>query len=172
MADYVRGNPREQWPEVIAEGIMLHRRIDVITDSLSEVRQATRCFRAQTRRVAPITLDIVWDHFLSRHWIQLHPSQPLAKFLANAQAAITPHLPGTPEGFQQLNHHLWSEHWMERYADANRLQQVLNGMASRRPRLSALSQSWQDFMQNYTLFETLFWQFYPRMMKQATGHNL
>ncbi|WP_034912720.1 ACP phosphodiesterase [Erwinia sp. 9145] len=172
MADFVRGNPCADWPADIVEGILLHRRIDVMTDSLPEVLAAKRYFRAETRRVAPITLDVVWDHFLSLHWDTLHPALPLPRFLAQAQAAIRPDLPGTPARFQNLNRYLWRERWMERYAEAVYLQQVLSGMASRRPRLAALEASWQDFIDNYQVLNDFFWQFYPRMMELATQKKL
>lgn len=172
MADYVRGNIQQQWPAEVAAGISLHRRIDALTDSLPEVRTARQLFRPETRRVAPITLDVVWDHFLSRHWDKLAPDVPLQTFLSRAQRVIEPQLPGTPEGFQTLNHYVWRDRWMERYASAPYLQNVLRGMASRRPRLAALSESYYDFENNYQQLEDLFWQLYPQMMSQATRQNL
>ena len=63
LADFVRGNVEAQWPQPVVAGIALHRRIDVLTDNLPEVRSARQLFRAETRRVAPITLDVIWDHF-------------------------------------------------------------------------------------------------------------
>ncbi|MBO2025531.1 hypothetical protein J4733_08565 [Klebsiella pneumoniae] len=70
MADFVRGNPQGDYPAEIIDGIFMHRRIDV-TDNTAEVKEAREWFRPQTRRVAPITLDVMWDHFLSQHWAQL-----------------------------------------------------------------------------------------------------
>jgi len=172
MADFVRGNPHNDWPQPVAEGILLHRRIDVMTDSLPEVRAARRYFREETYRVAPITLDVIWDHFLARHWQQIAPEISLPTFLNQARAVIQPELPSTPERFQNLNRYLWTERWMENYADAAYLEKVLYGMASRRPRLAALSDSYQDFVAHYHQFDTLFWQFYPRMMAQAAQQQL
>lgn len=54
MADFVRGNPRGDYPAEIIDGIYMHRRIDVMTDNLAEVKEAREWFRPQTRRVAPI----------------------------------------------------------------------------------------------------------------------
>ncbi|GHK53826.1 hypothetical protein KPZU09_35620 [Klebsiella pneumoniae] len=71
MADFVRGNPQGDYPAEIIDGIFMHRRIDVMTDNPAEVKEAREWFRPQTRRVAPITLDVMWDHFLSQHWAQL-----------------------------------------------------------------------------------------------------
>lgn len=167
MADFVRGNPRGVWPDAVAEGILLHRRVDVMTDSLPEVRAAKAYFRDETRRVSPITLDVIWDHFISLHWNKIAPEISLPAFLSHAESVISPELPSTPARFQNLNHYLWRDRWMEQYADAFYLQGVLRGMASRRPRLVALADSWQDFIDNYQIFEDFFWQFYPRMTKLA-----
>jgi len=49
---------------------------------------------------------------------------------------------------------------------------VLNGMANRRPKLAALRDSYDDFVDNYALLERLFWQFYPRMMIDAQQKTL
>ncbi|MEM6160555.1 ACP phosphodiesterase [Erwinia sp. P6884] len=172
MADFVRGNPRDVWPVAVAEGILLHRRIDVMTDSLPEVRAAKAFFRDETRRVSPITLDVIWDHFLSLHWDKLQPEISLPAFLAHAESVIAPELSSTPVRFQNLNNYLWTDRWMEKYADAFYLQGVLSGMASRRPRLIALADSYHDFIDNYQVLEDFFWQFYPRMVKLAERKSL
>ena len=172
MADFVRGNPREVWSAEVAAGILLHRRIDVMTDALPEVRLARSYFRPETYRVSPIALDVIWDHFLSRHWDKIVPENLLPEFLRQARAEIKPHLATTPERFQNLNRYLWDDRWMEKYASAPYLQNVLAGMASRRPRLIALADCYQDFIDNYQRLEAIFWQFYPQMMAKAQRNLL
>lgn len=172
MADYVRGSPHHVWPEHIAQGIQLHRRIDVMTDSLPEVRTARALFRAETQRVAPVALDAIWDHFLSLHWDTIEPEISLPVFLANCYSVIQPELAATPEGFQTLNRHLWTDRWMEKYADAIWLENVFKGIASRRPRLVALIDSYQDFIDNYQNLSEIFWRFYPDMMNKAVQKRL
>lgn len=137
MADFVRGNPQGDYPAEIIDGIYMHRRIDVMTDNPAEVKEAREWFRPQTRRVAPITLDVMWDHFLSQHWTQLSPDLPLDEFVRYAERQIVPILPDSPPRFVNLNQYLWSERWLERYREMDFIQRVLNGMASRRPRLEA-----------------------------------
>ena len=172
LADFVRGNPQSDFPADIVDGIFMHRRIDVMTDNLPEVKAARDWFRPQTRRVAPITLDVMWDHFLSYHWARISPDMPLNEFVRYAQAQVTPVLPDSPPRFVNLNAYLWSERWLERYEDMDFIQSVLNGMASRRPRLDALRDSWQDLDTHYDKLEQQFWHFYPRMMAQATRREL
>ncbi|MCX8957963.1 ACP phosphodiesterase [Erwinia psidii] len=172
MADYVRGNPHGMWPEQIAQGIQLHRRIDAMTDSLPEVRAARALFRGQTWRVAPIALDIIWDHFLALQWNTIQPEISLPVFLADCHSVIHRELHTTPPRFRTLNEHLWTERWMEKYADVDWLKKVFSGIASRRPRLAALTESHQDFTDNYQNLSEIFWQFYPTMMKQAVRRQL
>lgn len=172
LADFVRGNPEESFPPDVVAGIHMHRRIDVLTDNLPEVREAREWFRSETRRVAPITLDVMWDHFLSRHWSQLSPDFPLQEFVCYAREQVMTILPDSPPRFINLNNYLWSEQWLVRYRDMDFIQNVLNGMASRRPRLDALRDSWYDLDAHYDALETRFWQFYPRMMAQASHKAL
>lgn len=172
LADFVRGNPCVQWPQPVAEGIMMHRRLDAMTDALPEVKEARLLFRAATRRVAPITLDVLWDHFLARHWQTLVPEMALADFSRLAEQAITPQVANTPEAFQSLNAVMWQERWLEHYADAARIERVLARMAARRPRLAALSDSYQDFVVHYPQLEALFFRFYPRLMAMAQAKTL
>ncbi|MGL5456141.1 ACP phosphodiesterase [Citrobacter telavivensis] len=172
LADFVRGNPQSNFAPDVVDGIFMHRRIDVMTDNLPEVREAREWFRSETRRVAPITLDVMWDHFLSRHWAQLSPDFPLQAFVHYAHAQVEIILPESPPRFVNLNNYLWSEKWLERYRDMDFIQDVLNGMASRRPRLDALRDSWYDLDTHYDALEARFWQFYPRMMTQARNKQL
>lgn len=172
LADFVRGNPENLYAPDVVAGIHMHRRIDVMTDNLPEVKVAREWFRPQTRRVAPITLDVMWDHFLSRHWAQLSPDFALDDFVRYARSQVATILPESPPRFVNLNNYLWAERWMERYRDMAFIQNVLNGMANRRPRLEALRDSWQDLDEHYTALEALFWDFYPRMMAQARARAL
>lgn len=172
LADFVRGNPATHYPPDVVEGIYMHRRIDVMTDNLPEVREAREWFRHETRRVAPITLDVMWDHFLSRHWTQISPDFPLQAFVGYAHAQVATILPDSPPRFVNLNDYLWSEKWLERYRDMDFIQNVLNGMANRRPRLDALRDSWYDLDAHYDALEERFWHFYPPMMAQAARKAL
>jgi acyl carrier protein phosphodiesterase len=172
LADFVRGNPQGNYSEQVIDGIFMHRRVDVMTDRLPQVLEAKRLFREEFRRVAPITLDVVWDHFLALHWQELEPEISLHSFVNRAQIEIVPMLPDSPERFQNLNAYMWQERWLERYAELPFIAKVLQGMANRRPKLGALAGSFNDIENNYTLIEQTFWQFYPQMIAQAKAKTL
>ncbi len=167
MADFVRGNPDGLYPSGVVAGIRMHRRIDTLTDSHPAVKTAKDLFSADYRRVAPIALDLVWDHFLARHWSRVEPEISLRRFVLQAEAAIMPALPRTPDAFRSLNAYLWRERWLERYAHRPFLAQALAGMASRRPRLAALGGIYPQIEQHYPALEACFWQLYPDMIQLA-----
>ncbi|MDN6018968.1 MAG: ACP phosphodiesterase [Enterobacterales bacterium] len=172
LADFVRGNPQGNYSDKVIDGIFMHRRVDVMTDRLPQVLEAKRFFREEFRRVAPITLDVVWDHFLALHWQELEPAISLQAFVNRAQIEIVPMLPDSPERFQNLNAYMWQERWLERYAELPFIAKVLQGMANRRPKLGALAGSFIDIENNYVLLEQTFWQFYPQMIAQAKAKTL
>ena len=172
LADFVRGNPQGSYPAPIIDGIFMHRRVDVMTDRLPQVLEAKRSFRQEFRRVAPITLDVVWDHFLALHWQELEPEISLNAFVNHARSEIVPMLPQSPERFQNLNAFMWQERWLERYAELPFIAKVLQGMANRRPKLGALAGSFVDIEDNYLQLEQTFWQFYPQMIAQAKAKTL
>lgn len=172
LADFVRGNPQGTYPAPIIDGIFMHRRVDVMTDRLPQVLEAKRYFRQEFRRVAPITLDVVWDHFLALHWQELEPEISLNAFVNHARSEIVPMLPQSPERFQNLNAFMWQERWLERYAELPFIAKVLQGMANRRPKLGALAGSFVDIEDNYLQLKQTFWQFYPQMIAQAKAKTL
>ncbi|PLR38658.1 ACP phosphodiesterase [Chimaeribacter californicus] len=171
-ADFVRGDPTHLYDQAVVEGIRMHRRVDSLTDSLPAVREARRLFSEEYRRVAPITMDVMWDHFLALHWQKLEADYTLPAFVNYAQGQISPNLPTLPEGFQQLNRVLWPERWLERYAGLPFIANVLAGMAARRPRLHQLKGSFVDIERNYPQFEAIFFDFYPQMMEKARHRQL
>ncbi|MBC8951625.1 ACP phosphodiesterase [Xenorhabdus sp. PB62.4] len=172
MADFVRGSPEGLFNSDIVAGIRMHRRVDSLTDRHPLVIEARHLFRCEYRRVAPITLDIIWDHFLALHWDKLEKNYSLPEFANIARSNIEPHLDSTPEKFQELNSYLWSQNLLIRYADMSCIANVLQSMARRRPKLSALAGSYQDIETHYLDFESLFLQFYPQMMALASNKRL
>ena len=163
VADFVKGDPYRQYPSEIADGIMLHRKIDRLIDGFADVKQAKSLFRQSHQRVASITLDIVWDHFLSKYWTELNSHQSLALFNASTKQQIQPYITSYPIDYQDFMCAMWQGKWLENYASIDFVGKVLNGMAKRRPKLYLLSETVIDFEQNYEPLKMLFFKLYPKM---------
>lgn len=166
-ADFIKGDPYQQFSQDIADGIMMHRRVDRLTDQLAEVKQAKALFRQQTSRVAPIALDIIWDHFLSKHWQSYVVNTDVAEFDQQMKTIILPDISQFPLPFFDFMSALWRGQWLVNYADRDFISQVLNGMANRRPKLQTLRDTFIDFQRNYHQLERIFLSFYPQLMLSA-----
>lgn len=163
VADFVKGDPYAIYPQAIADGIMLHRKIDIMTDNLPEVKHAKLLFRPTHRRVAAIALDIVWDHFLSKYWQDYGVTRYVSEFNQTTQQQIQPYIDGYPLDYQHFMQAMWQGKWLENYANLDFVGKVLSGMASRRPKLYLLQQTIDDIEQHYAELAALFFELYPQM---------
>ncbi|WP_392562577.1 ACP phosphodiesterase [Orbus sturtevantii] len=171
-ADFVKGDPYRQYSTLIADGIMMHRRLDKLIDQLPTVKQAKSLFCSKTQRVAPITLDIVWDHFLAKHWTRYVKSRSLADFNLQMRSIIEQDIANFPSQFCHFMTHLWQGEWLVNYANIDFIGGVLNGMANQRPKLVTLRESFLDFTNNYQQLEQIFFNFYPQLITLATNRQL
>ena len=83
LGDFWRGAPDPHWPPAIRTGVVLHRKIDVYTDSHADVARARTLFAPPLRRYAGILLDVYFDHVLAVEWPR-HGREPLAALSARA----------------------------------------------------------------------------------------
>lgn len=87
LGDVVHGADLSPYPDDIAQGIRLHRRVDAQTDRHPDVRALRERFAPGARRYAGIVLDLAFDHALAGDWSR-YSGEPLAVFCDRAGAAI------------------------------------------------------------------------------------
>jgi acyl carrier protein phosphodiesterase len=83
LGDVARGRDLSAYPEPIAQGIRLHRRIDAATDRHPHIAALRAGFAPGQRRYAGIVLDLAADHALAVDWTLHHPL-PIEQFCATA----------------------------------------------------------------------------------------
>jgi len=163
LADFVRGDPYRQYTPDVAAGIRLHRFVDGFIDSQPEVRAWRRAFPPHIRRVSGIALDMIWDHYLARHWQVFH-DLPLAVFVRQAQKEVEGFGETEPEDYRQLTQRMWQQAWLIQYQQVGSIHQALERMAIRRPKLSSLAACPPFLAGHYQELEHSFFILYPRLM--------
>ena len=68
LGDFTRGVDLSGLPALVQKGIRHHRAVDSFTDRHPEVLASKECFSKERRRFAGVALDILYDHYLLRHW--------------------------------------------------------------------------------------------------------
>lgn len=112
--DFIKGSQLEALSEDIRKGVLLHRNIDHFIDHHETVHQLLPVLRPELPRVAPIAIDIFFDHLLALNWQEFHP-QPLNEYLRAVYAHFNPHDDRYSVEFrtflERLIHHNWISHY-------------------------------------------------------------
>ena len=98
LGDFVKGRlftrhrvaPASLWPEALLAGVMLHRRVDALSNHNPHIRAFHNHFPPHLRRLAPILADLLADHCLAMHWQRYYTSE-IVDFSAECYAAIGTH---------------------------------------------------------------------------------
>jgi len=74
LGDFVKGPVPTELPVDLQNGIRLHRRIDAVSNRLPEIGRSVERFDPELRRVAPVLVDVLADHFLALAFEHHHPA--------------------------------------------------------------------------------------------------
>ena len=163
IGDFVKGNQHQQFPEQVAYGIIMHRRIDSFTDQHALVRDCIQLLRPGYGKYAGIVADIFFDHFLASNWND-YSVHTLRQFTKNAHAIFISNFGLLPFRVKQFLPFFIHQRRLESYANRENLLAILDIM-SRRTSLPANSE-WAMLIlnQKYDDFEALFRSFFPDLI--------
>jgi acyl carrier protein phosphodiesterase len=149
-------------PEIFQRGIECHRRIDAFTDRHPVVRRSVRRVSPAHRRFAPILMDIFYDHYLSVHWAR-HCAQPLAEFVQEIYTSFNKHGAQLPPTTRSHLERMRVENWLSSYREIDGVRLTLDRISQRLRRRVELGAAVVELVQNYTLLEADFAEFFPEL---------
>jgi acyl carrier protein phosphodiesterase len=90
IGEFVKGPVPATWPEGLAAGVRLHRRVDAYSNQLASLKVSANRFASSVRRFAPIYVDVIADHCLARQW-DTYAQEPVQAFAQRCYRAIDEH---------------------------------------------------------------------------------
>ncbi len=164
LGDFIKGPLTGRHGEGLEQGILLHRKIDAFTDQHPALRQAQQLFAPQYRRYAGIMTDVLFDHFLNRHWSQFHP-QPLTDFSLHVyQLLDSQNLPATAkrqaDNLCRYDVLVNFQHWQT-------VEGALLQISQRIRRDNPLATAAAELEKHYAELERVFLAFYPELESHA-----
>ncbi len=166
-ADFIRGKPENTFSPTLSDAIYLHRFVDGFIDALPEVKACRKHFPPDVYRFSAIALDITWDHFLARHWVDYHPA-PLEKFVSQAELACRiPDNEPLPERFISVSQRMWQEGWILSYRELDTVGFALERMSTRTPRMAPLAGCFATIEKHYADLESAFPDIYRQTLNAA-----
>lgn len=72
FGDFVKGSDLSKFPEIVKQGIILHRKIDDFIDNHSAVIDLRHKINPELPKVSSIAIDLFFDYFLAKKWDNFH----------------------------------------------------------------------------------------------------
>ena len=159
IGDFVKGNKYQNYPEMVAYGIRLHRSIDSFTDSHTDVKSCIHLLKPGYGRFSGVIVDIFFDHFLASNWSD-YSTVTLRQFARNAHSLFLSNFLMLPLRVKQFLPFLIHHKRLESYAQKENLYHVLEIMSKRTSLPSNSEYAMTMLHQEYELFERLFRSFF------------
>ncbi len=166
IADNVKGNHLERFPQHVREGIVLHRRVDAFTDDHELVREARALLRPYFGRYSGIFLDIFYDYFLAKNWRQFS-KVPLRLFAYRFYAGMVWNRRWLPLSVKGFLWHFIGTNRLYKYSTLSGVQRALwiMGNYSSLPQMS--EEAIQILLKHEQELEKGFLKFFPQVEEFA-----
>jgi acyl carrier protein phosphodiesterase len=128
FGDFVKGKKYLDYPDHVQKGVLLHRKIDHFIDHHAGVVRLIHEIRPHLPKVAPIAIDIYFDHLLAKNWQKYHPTE-LPAFLATLYSNMDLSSAPYPSDFKQFIHLLIERNWISYYPSEEGLYRMCQGVS-------------------------------------------
>ena len=158
FGDFVKGKNLSHFAPTIQTGILLHREIDTFTDQHDSVKAILQLIRNDLPKVAPIAIDLIFDHLLAKHWTRFH-THDFAYYLANCYNEFEQHKVNYPAHFQDFIEKLIRYNWIAHYPTLDGLSKMSHGVSKKLSFDNALTRTPNVFLAHENLIEMHFENF-------------
>lgn len=162
LGDFCRGVDIKLLSENCKAGLEQHRAIDRFTDQHAGIRAAKQLFSPQRRRFAGVALDLVFDHYLVKHW-SLFSAVPFEFYKGQLYQQLWQERPVMPAAMAHTITYLVQQDWFGSYSELDNIGEALDRIAKRLRFPNHFAGCIADLSQNNAAFEHLFLQFFPQL---------
>jgi len=166
LGDFVKGTVPCQLSSDVQTGIRLHRRIDAFSAVQDDIKVSVARLPATARRLAPVFIDLVADHFLARHFEVVH-GEPLADFTSRTYAILGEHETHFPIYASRFFRFMRDHDLLGRDVDIEPIERAFRRIAERLRRAEAVMESMAALRAGYHDFEDDFLRYYPSLQAHA-----
>ncbi len=168
LGDFVKGKNYQQYPDPIAEGILLHREIDSFTDMHPAFLDSKHRLVPHYGHYAGVVVDLFYDHLLAVHWEQ-YTEQELASFADYVYLQLEAYRDLLPENAADVLYYMSKHNWLLGYARLEGIQRALEGMARRTRFESGMETATEKLKNNFETFSQEFHVFFPDIIRHVSS---
>lgn len=171
MGDFLRGVKVRHLPAIIARGVHNHLAVDRYTDSHAALKALKTNFSAERRRFGGIIIDVVFDHFLIKHW-QAYSREELAGFTAYCYQCFSALSDLMPPPMRQRVDWIIQCDLLNSYADLQGVAEALNGISRRMRFENRLAGAIDEVTDHYAALEQGFLAFFTQLRAHVRHINI
>ncbi|MBS1690197.1 MAG: DUF479 domain-containing protein [Bacteroidetes bacterium] len=150
IADHVKGKlALEQYPEGIKQGILLHRKIDMFTDTHPSVKRAKILFKPDYGLYAGAIIDCLLDHYLATDPKYFKTEATLLKFTEDTYAMVEKNAAWFPDTFARYFPHMKEHNWLYNYRTVTGMRRSLTGLQRRATHMPPPETAYKIFIVHY-----------------------
>lgn len=167
LGDFMRGVDVSVLSVPVRQGLDNHRLVDRFTDSHEWVVAQRREFSPARRRFAGVALDVLFDHFLWRHWAAFYsPSrgQTIEQHYQHLLAGDAL----MPEAMRVRIQRMVEHDLLNRYAQLEQVGQALDMIAARIRFANDFAGIVEEIAPRYEALERGFLAFYPQLQQAVS----
>jgi len=157
--------------DTVKKGLENHYLVDRYTDKHVLVKQAKQLFSPHRKRFAGIAVDVLFDHFLIRHWQQFH-NDSFEHFKQNSYRLLNVSVADMPHKMQYVVTKITTHDWFSGYINIEGVGFALDNIAKRIRFSNQFQGAIEDIDSHYEEFEEIFLDFFPSLVKHVELENI
>lgn len=166
MGDFARGLDESRLPDATLQGLRHHRAVDAFTDQHPEVIASKSLFSSQRRRFAGVALDILYDHYLLRHWARFSDVDP-HEFIPQVYEELRANRDLMPATMQSVTENIVRFDWFDSYRELSNIGFALDKVAGRIRFRNNFSGMIYEIREHDRELEARFLAFFPELQEFA-----
>ncbi|HQV99276.1 MAG TPA: ACP phosphodiesterase [Bacteroidia bacterium] len=171
IADFVKGNKKDNYPAQIKKGIELHRAIDDFTDHHPITDDSKARLRPKYRKYSGVIVDLYYDHFLARNFNQ-YSEIPLPEFTQRTYAILLDNQSVLPDQVKEFLPFMIERNWLNNYSTIEGIGRTLTGLSKRVSFENKMDESVHDLQTDYAIYKNEFHRFFPQLITFADGKKM
>jgi len=166
LGDFRKNVDVNALPEAVQKGIENHYLVDRYTDAHPLTISSKQLFSKQRRRFAGIAIDVLYDHFLIKHWTS-YSTQPLDNFKQDVFNHLLSQQQYMPERMQKTVSHMVKHDWFAQYESLTGIERALDNIAKRIRFKNGFHGCMQEIDFHLSTIEERFLVFFPELISHV-----
>lgn len=166
LGDFTRGVDLSRLPIGVRDGVRHHRAVDNYTDYHRDVLASKAVFSRQRRRFAGVALDILYDHFLLKHWGQ-YSTADQGVFIRDIYSELSQKEHLMPDSMARVTRRMIGSDWFGAYQNLENIGYALDRVAARIRFKNDFAGIITEIRANHDELEQRFISFFPELQSFA-----